>query len=47
MVDISYFWKEGALVDFEPEELIDLVKALFADGEKRSKLIDEIRRGHH
>lgn len=45
MVDLMHLWREGTLVDFEKNELIDLVKALFADGEKRTKVIDELRRG--
>ncbi|KAK6334062.1 hypothetical protein TWF696_002564 [Orbilia brochopaga] len=44
MVEITELWRDGALVDFERDELIDLVKALFADGEKRSKVIEELRR---
>ncbi|KAK6334767.1 hypothetical protein TWF718_010214 [Orbilia javanica] len=45
MVEIMDLWRDGALVDFEKDELIDLVKALFADGENRSKVLDELRRG--
>lgn len=45
MAEIMDLWKDGALVDFEKDELIDLVKALFADGEKRSQVLDELRRG--
>ncbi|KAF3915796.1 hypothetical protein ABW21_db0201010 [Orbilia brochopaga] len=44
MVEITELWRDGALVDFDRDELIDLVKALFADGEKRSKTIEELRR---
>ncbi|KAF3937628.1 hypothetical protein ABW19_dt0207086 [Dactylella cylindrospora] len=45
MAEIMDLWRDGALVDFEKDELIDLVKALFADGDKRSKVIEELRRG--
>lgn len=45
MAEIMDLWREGALVDFEKDELIDLVRALFADGEKRSQVLDELRRG--
>ncbi|KAK6511365.1 hypothetical protein TWF481_000283 [Arthrobotrys musiformis] len=45
MAEIMDLWRDGALVDFEKDELIDLVKALFADGEKRSQVLDELRRG--
>ncbi|KAK6529760.1 hypothetical protein TWF281_008921 [Arthrobotrys megalospora] len=44
MAEIMDLWREGALVDFEKDELMDLVKALFADGEKRSQVLDELRR---
>ncbi|KAK6354305.1 hypothetical protein TWF730_008715 [Orbilia blumenaviensis] len=45
MAEIMDLWRDGALVDFDKDELIDLVKALFADGEKRSQVLDELRRG--
>ncbi|KAF3315341.1 hypothetical protein TWF173_003884 [Orbilia oligospora] len=45
MAEIMDLWREGALVDFDKDELMDLVKALFADGEKRSQVLDELRRG--
>lgn len=45
MRDISFLYSEGCLVDFEKEELIELVKALFADNENRKKCIDGIRSG--
>ncbi len=31
IADISYLFDEGALVDFEVDELVSLVRALFAD----------------
>ncbi|KAF3903361.1 hypothetical protein ABW20_dc0100837 [Dactylellina cionopaga] len=44
MAEIMERWREGALIDFEKDELIDLIKALFADGERRSQVLDELRR---
>lgn len=46
LVDIKYLWSEGELrLDFETEELVDLIEALFADSDHRRKAIGEIRRG--
>ena len=45
LVDIKYLWLEGELkLEFEAEELVDLIEALFADSEHRRKAIGEIRR---
>lgn len=45
LVDIKYLWTEGELrLEFEVEELVDLIEALFADSEHRRKAIAEIRR---
>lgn len=45
LVDIKYLWTEGELrLEFEAEELIDLIEALFADSEHRRKAIGDIRR---
>lgn len=45
LVDIKYLWTEGELrLEFEAEELVDLIEALFADSEYRRKAIAEIRR---
>ncbi|EZF60725.1 hypothetical protein H104_06196 [Trichophyton rubrum CBS 289.86] len=44
LADIKYLWKEGELkLEFSSDELIDLIKALFADSEHRRKAISEIR----
>ncbi|EFR01667.1 hypothetical protein MGYG_04669 [Nannizzia gypsea CBS 118893] len=44
LADIKYLWTEGELkLEFSPDELIDLIKALFADSEHRRKAISEIR----
>lgn len=44
LADIKYLWTEGELkLEFSPEELIDLIKALFADSDHRRKAISEIR----
>jgi centromere/kinetochore protein ZW10 len=47
IADILYMFREGHLEGFETEELVDLVKALFADNDNRKKCIDEIRSGGH
>jgi prophage maintenance system killer protein len=45
LVDITYLFENGALIDFTSDELISLLKALFADSEKREKAIERIERG--
>lgn len=46
LVDIKFLWTEGELrLEFETEELVDLIEALFADSDHRRKAIGEIRRG--
>lgn len=45
MVDLTYLFEEGTLVDFETDELVKLVKALFADTPLRTKTIDKIMAG--
>ena len=43
--DIKYFWTEGELrLEFEAEELVDLVKALFIESVDRRRVITEIRK---
>ena len=45
LVDIKYLWIEGELkLEFEADELVDLLEALFADTEHRRKAVSEIRR---
>ncbi len=45
LADIKYLWTEGELkLEFEAEELVDLIKALFADSEHRRKAISDLRR---
>lgn len=46
IADISYLFEEGALVDFEIDELVKLVKALFADTPLRSHTVAKLLRGH-
>ncbi|KAG9313057.1 hypothetical protein JVU11DRAFT_6497 [Chiua virens] len=46
MADLTYLFEEGALVDFEIDELVKLVKALFADTPLRTKTIDKIMNAH-
>lgn len=42
LVDITYLFESGSLVDFQPAELSKLVQALFADSSKRSALLAKI-----
>ncbi|OCH91473.1 hypothetical protein OBBRIDRAFT_886899 [Obba rivulosa] len=46
IADISYLFEEGALVDFEIDELVKLVRALFADTPLRTNTINKFLRGH-
>lgn len=46
MADISYLFEQGALVDFEIGELVNLVKALFADTQLRTTTIHKLLEGH-
>lgn len=44
LVDIKYLWSEGELgLEFDTEELVDLVVALFADSPHRRGAVAEIR----
>ncbi|KAL1958750.1 hypothetical protein VTO42DRAFT_3869 [Malbranchea cinnamomea] len=48
LADIKYLWNEGELkLEFSAEEVVDLIKALFADSEHRRRAIAEIRRNAH
>lgn len=45
LADIKFLWTEGELrLEFSPEEVIELIKALFAESDYRRKAIAEIRR---
>lgn len=45
LADIRYLWSEGGLkLEMEAEEVVDLIRALFAESEFRRKAISEIRR---
>ncbi|KAI0685608.1 Centromere/kinetochore Zw10-domain-containing protein [Cytidiella melzeri] len=46
IADISYLFEEGALVDFSVDELVNLVRALFADTPLRTNTINKIMQGH-
>lgn len=46
IADISYLFQEGALVDFEVDELAKLVRALFADTPLRTTTINKLTSGH-
>ena len=46
LADIKYLWKEGELsLEFDAEEVVDLIEALFADSDLRRKAVADIRRG--
>ncbi|KAF2169073.1 hypothetical protein M409DRAFT_21084 [Zasmidium cellare ATCC 36951] len=46
LADIKYLWNEGELsLEFEAEEVVGLVEALFAESGLRRQAIQEIRRG--
>jgi len=46
LADIRYFWTDGGLrLEMEGEEVVDLIRALFAESEHRRKAIAVIRRG--
>jgi centromere/kinetochore protein ZW10 len=45
LVDIKYLWTEGELsLEFSAEEVIDMIKALFAESPNRRSAIADIRR---
>lgn len=46
MADFKYLFEEGALVDFEVDELVRLVRALFADTSLRTETINRLLAGH-
>ena len=46
MADITYLFEVGALVDFSTDELVRLVRALFADTNLRTATINKILAGH-
>ncbi|KAG6868072.1 hypothetical protein C0993_007805 [Termitomyces sp. T159_Od127] len=46
MADITYLFEEGALVDFQVDELVRLVRALFADTQLRTNTIAKLMGGH-
>ena len=46
LADIKYLWIEGELsLEFEAEEVVELIEGLFADSDIRIRAIQEIRRG--
>lgn len=46
MADITYLFEEGTLVDFQVDELVRLVRALFADTPLRTNTINKLLGGH-
>ncbi|WPH01117.1 Hypothetical protein R9X50_00395200 [Acrodontium crateriforme] len=46
LADIKYLWNEGELsLEFDAEEVVELIQALFAESDLRRRAIAEIRRG--
>ena len=46
LVEIKYLWQEGGLkLEFDADEVVDLVDALFAESDHRRRAIADIRRG--
>lgn len=46
LADIKYLWKEGELsLEFDAEEVVGLMEALFAESQLRRQAIQEIKRG--
>lgn len=46
LADITYLFEEGALVDFQTEELVKLITALFSDTPLRAETIQKLQSGH-
>ncbi len=46
IADISYLFDEGALIYFSVDELVGLVRALFADTPLRTNTITKLTVGH-
>ncbi|KAI9458096.1 Centromere/kinetochore Zw10-domain-containing protein [Russula earlei] len=46
LADISYLFDEGALIDYDTQELIKLVRALFADTPQRANMVNKVMAGH-
>lgn len=45
LADIKYMWQEGELsLEFEAEEVVELIEALFAESDYRRKAVGDIRR---
>lgn len=45
LADIKYLWTEGELrLEFEADEIVDLIEALFAESDYRRKAVNEIKR---
>ena len=45
LADIKYLWTEGELsLEFQADEIVDLMEALFADSDYRRRAIADIRR---
>ncbi|KAF1974030.1 hypothetical protein BU23DRAFT_505803 [Bimuria novae-zelandiae CBS 107.79] len=48
LADIKYMWTDGELkLEVEVDEVVDLIKALFAESDYRRKAIADIRRAAH
>jgi centromere/kinetochore protein ZW10 len=45
-VDIEWYFAEGALIDYDAQELAHLVRALFAETPLRAQAIAKLLEGH-
>ncbi|GAA5945607.1 hypothetical protein JCM1841_003914, partial [Sporobolomyces salmonicolor] len=46
MADILFLFDHGHLVDFSPQEIVKLIRALFADSPLRNRNIEKVLQGH-
>ncbi|GAA6011922.1 hypothetical protein JCM10207_003430 [Rhodosporidiobolus poonsookiae] len=46
MADILFLFDHGHLVDFSPQEIVKLIRALFSDSPLRNRNIEKVLRGH-
>lgn len=44
LAEISHLYENGSLMDFTPAELSKLIRALFADSQKRAAVLDMVNR---
>ncbi|GAA5851143.1 hypothetical protein JCM8547_004143 [Rhodosporidiobolus lusitaniae] len=46
MADILFLFDHGHLVDFSPQEIVKLIRALFSDSPLRNRNIEKVLKGH-